>query len=397
MANGSLALAAPQFESRATALDRQVRTVAVRTIHVINGEHYAGAERVQDLLAARLPEMGADVGFVCLKPGQFAAMRTSRGADVIDLPMRSRFDLRPAIRLARLVRRDRIDLLHTHSARALLIARLAAAICRVPIVHHVHGNTLTEVGGRRWTRINAWAERRSLPAVEAIIAVSPSVADYLRGVGVSAGRVYVVPNGVPSRPSLPVKQRCGSFWTIGFIALLRPRKGLETFLDAVAIVRSRGLDVRPRIVGRFETSDYERQTQERACGLSLGDAIEWRGFRQAIDVELDAMDLLAFPSVLPEGMPMVLLEAMGAGVPIVASRVAGVTDVLRDGVSGLLVPPGDPAALAEALARLVHDATSRERLRKAAYDEQRRRFSDVCMAAAVSDVYRKVLAKSEDG
>ena len=366
-------------------------TEPLRVLHVINGEHYAGAERVQDLLATRLPEFGVKTGFACLKPGRFASLRQSRQTPLVDVPMRSRFDLRPAIRLARLVRRKGYQLLHTHSPRALLIARVASALCGVPIVHHVHGNTSSEVADRRFTRLSAWAERKSLPAAAAVVAVSPSVADYLRDQGVPAQRLHVVPNGVPTRPYLAECNGRTTAWTLGFIALLRPRKGLETLLEAATLLRSRGLATRLRIVGRFETSEYEHAIHRLAEQLGLASVIDWRGFQQRVNAELDQMDLLVFPSILPEGMPMVLLEAMAAGVPIIASRVKGITDVVHDREDGLLVPPGDATALAEAIAEMIGDATLRSRLRATAFNRQRDYFSDASMAAAVANIYRKVL------
>ncbi len=89
-----------------------------RVLHVINGEHYAGAERVQDLLAMNLSRFGFEVGFACLKPGRFAMMRQALHAPLVELGMQSRFDLRPALRLARLVRREQYALVHTHTPRA---------------------------------------------------------------------------------------------------------------------------------------------------------------------------------------------------------------------------------------------------------------------------------------
>lgn len=378
-------------EKSAPARQVDLARVTTRALHVINGEHYAGAERVQDLLAARLPQCGVELGFACLKPGRFSAMRQARSAPLFDMPMRTRFDLRPAIRLARLVRREGYDLLHTHSARALLIARLAAALCGVPIVHHVHGNTSSEVAGRRFTRLNAWAERKSLPAAEAVIAVSASVADYLCALGVRAERLHVVRNGVPTRASCTDRTTWSANAALGFIALLRPRKGLETFLEAAALLRSRGLAARLRIVGRFESTEYEREVHRRAEQLGLAEDIDWRGFQQRVDAELDAMDLLIFPSILPEGMPMVLLEAMAAGVPIVASRVSGITDVVADREEALLFSPGDAVALADAVSELAGDAALRERLRRTAFCRQRKQFSDASMAATVADIYRHVL------
>ncbi len=381
----------------------------IRSLHVINGEHYAGAERVQDLLAMRLPELGVDVAFACLKPDKFPTLRRSRQAPLFELPMGSRVDLRPALALARIIRRDGYDVVHTHSARAAIVARIAARLTGVPIVHHVHGNTASEVGARRLTRINAWAERRLLCGNDAVIAVSDSVADYLRGCGVADDRLFVVPNGVPCRATIrertwphgvPSNGASRNSTTLGFVALLRPRKGLEVLLEATALLRNRHrqqpgepVDVRLRIVGRFDSADYEQAIHQLAHRLNLSDHIDWRGFQSNIDGELDRMDLLAFPSILPEGMPMVLLEAMAAGVPIVASAVAGVTDVLRDGDNACLVEPNDAPALASAIERLLHDPDEVERTRVRAYQQQVDRYSDISMAAGVSDVYRQVLTQ----
>jgi glycosyltransferase involved in cell wall biosynthesis len=378
-------------------VDGRAARGTIRALHVINGEHYAGAERVQDLLALRLPELGVETGFACLKPGRFSAMRQSRETPLVDVPMRTRFDFRPAIRLARLVRCEHYNLLHTHSPRALLIARGAAALCGVPIVHHVHGNTSSEVAGRRFTRLNAWAERKSLPAAAAVIAVSPSVADYLGGLGVPSKRLHVVPNGVPTRLWSADRSGLSGECTLGFVALLRPRKGLETLLEAAAQLRARGLAVRLRIVGRFETSDYEREIRQHAEQLGLATAIDWRGFQQRVDAELDRMDLLIFPSILPEGMPMVLLEAMAAGVPIVASRVSGITDVVHDRENALLFSPGDAAALADAVNELIGNPALQERLRRTAFCRQREGYSDSSMAVSVAKIYQEVLGKVPRG
>ena len=97
----------------------------LRVLHVVNGELYAGAERVQDLLAARLPEFGVEVAFACIKPDQVSRMRRHRkSTPLVNLPMRSRFDLRPAWRLAKMVRQEHFDVIHTHTPRAALVGRL---------------------------------------------------------------------------------------------------------------------------------------------------------------------------------------------------------------------------------------------------------------------------------
>ena len=144
----------------------------VRVLHVVNGEHYAGAERVQDHLALRLPEQGYEVGFACLKPGRFAAMRQSRKSALHDTLMRGRFDLRWASRLADLVRREGYSMIHTHSPRGIMIGSLAAAMARVPLVHHAHFPTLLEIGPRWLRRVGDAVERLGLRRAAGVIAVS---------------------------------------------------------------------------------------------------------------------------------------------------------------------------------------------------------------------------------
>ncbi len=368
---------------------------SLRVLQLINGEHYAGAERVQDRLALCLPDEGIQVAFACLKPGSFEAMRQSVNTPLVEIPMRGRADIRAAWRVASLVRRRGIHVVHTHGARALMVGCMAAGLTGVPIAHHVHGNTSSEVCGRRFTRLNALTERLLLSKTHRVIAVSPSVAAYLRTVGVTEEQIALIPNGVPSRMSAqegPVEK---SPPVLGFVGLLRPRKGLEVLLEAAGVLRQRGTEFRIRIVGRFEELDYERQIHALAEKLGLAPFIDWRGFRREVDLELDQMSLLVFPSILPEGMPMVLLETMAAGVPIVASDIHGVRGLLSDEKDALLVPPENAEALANSVARLLNDPNTRNRLKHAAIDLQRTTYSDQSMAAAVATIYRKVVTERQ--
>ena len=363
----------------------------IRVLHLINGEHYAGAERVQDLLCQRLPDFGVEPALACLKPGRFPESRRCQDTPLYRLPMCGRCDLRPAWHLARLLRREQFDLLHTHTPRSALIGCLATMLTGTPLVHHVHGQTAVEARGRWWTRLMARLERSSLAHAAAVVAVSPSAADYMVEHGVDEARLRIVPNGVPPRPALAERAAPGGCWTLGLVALLRPRKGLETVLDAVAQLRAAGDDVRLRVVGSFETPEYKREVQEHVARLGIGSAVEWAGFSANVDAELAQMDLLAYPSLLAEGMPMVVLEAMAAGVPLVASRVSGVTDVLRDGIDALLTAPGDPVDLAAAVARLLRGEVAWHDLRASAYCRQRMLYSDRAMASSIADLYREIL------
>jgi glycosyltransferase involved in cell wall biosynthesis len=365
---------------------------AVRVLHVVNGEHYAGAERVQDQLALRLPEFGYEVGFVCVKPDRFPLLRIAQSAPLALLPMRSRFDLRTAARLARHIRREGYRLVHTHSPRAALVGSLAASWAGVAMVHHMHGQTSTEVRRRWLSRLSAFVERATVRRA-VTIAVSDSLRRHLRASGYAKRPVHVVPNGVPARGELSASRRCaGGDWTIGTLAMFRPRKGIEVLLEAIALLRSQGLAVRLRAVGGFETPGYEREAKQFAARLGLGGAVDWTGFRRDVDAELAEMDVLVLPSLISEGMPMSLLEGMAAGVPVVGTRVDGVVDVIRHRIDGLLAAPGDPQDLAGALAQIIRGEVDWQSLREAAHRRQAEAFSDRSMAAGVAAVYDELLA-----
>jgi glycosyltransferase involved in cell wall biosynthesis len=360
-------------------------------LHVINGEHYSGAERVQDLLAGGLAEHGFPVSLACIKPKQFPASFRSRQAPLYMLPMRGRLDLRPARQLARLVRREGIGLLHAHTPRTLLVAALASAATRVPLVYHVHSPASRDSTAGWKDRINAWVERLSLGRASAVIVVSESLARDMRGCGRPDCPVVVVANGVPCRAPRAPRPAAERDWTLGVVALMRPRKGIEVLLDALARLRSQGWPVRLRAVGDFETAEYRCSVHEHAARLGLTGAIDWVGFVRDVDRELDRMDLLVLPSLFGEGLPMVILEAMAAGVPVVATRVEGIPEAIRDGQEGLIAEPGSASSLTACLRRVLGGAVDWQTLRIAALRRQTRCFSDRTMASGVAEVYRTVL------
>ncbi len=383
--------------SLTSAVDsHEPRPASVQTtgvLHLINGEHYSGAERVQDLLALGLPEFGYRAGFACLKPGRFAECRRSQETPLWDVGMRSRIDLGVARRIARLVRDNNYRLIHSHTPRAALVGRIAASLAGVPMIYHLHSPTAADSTHRLRNRLNAAIEHWSLARVAAVIAVSHSLAEYARQKGIAPRLIHVVPNGVPIVGRLSPRPAPSRVWTLGIVALFRPRKGLEVLLETLALARAEGMPVRLRAVGGFETPDYEAQILAQVERLNLADAIDWTGFTRDVPAELAKLDLLMLPSLFGEGLPMVVLEAMAAGVPVVATRVEGVLEAIRDGVDGLIVPPGDSQALASAVGRLVRGEVDWSALRLAAHRRQAAMFSDRSMAEGVAEVYREVLAQ----
>jgi glycosyltransferase involved in cell wall biosynthesis len=371
---------------------RPHRTHRGSILHVINGEHYSGAERVQDLLSATLPEFGYDVGFACVKPQHFPEKRQFKSAPVFSLEARSRVDFHMARWLAAIARDGKYSLLHAHTPRSLLIASMASFWSGLPLVYHVHSPTSrdTSEGWKNWAK--SWTERIGLFPTAKMICVSHSLKRHMQGLGYREQKISVVHNGVPGRERVPHRSPRKQFFIFGSMALMRPRKGMEVLLEALALLR-RGpfAPFRLRAVGPFESREYESSLRNRAIELGVDDLIEWTGFRGDIHAELDEMDAFVLPSLYGEGLPMVVLEAMSSGVPVIASSVEGVVEAIEEEVEGLLVPPSDPAALAKSMSRFLSGEIEWSEMSEAARGRHAAHFSAERMAHGVAAVYDDVL------
>ncbi|HIJ91202.1 MAG: glycosyltransferase [Desulfobulbaceae bacterium] len=367
----------------------------MKVLHVINGEFYAGAERVQDLLALCLPALGYEVGFACMKARDFPGNRIARDTPLYDIPMRSRYDLLVAVKLAQLIRQEKYRLVHTHTPRSAMVGRLASFLAGVPMVHHVHSPTIQDTENKVRNAINAFAEKATLIGVPFLVAVSGSISSYLHGLGYDGSRVRLVPNGVPAGGGYEHRApgKDGSPWVLGCIGFFRPRKGLEVLIKAAG--RLRKVNKAPafvlRMVGGFETPQYEAKVKELAASEGVLDAIDWVGVSSDVYAELARMDLFVLPSLFGEGLPMVVLEAMANGVPVVASNIDGVPEAVRHGREGVLCPPGNERELAEALAVFLSGRHDWAVMSRNCTMRHRERYSDFRMAEGVAAVYADVM------
>ncbi|HEY0335648.1 MAG TPA: glycosyltransferase [Stenotrophomonas sp.] len=360
-----------------------------RALFLINGEHYAGAERVQDLLACQLPAFGWTVDFACLKPGAFATSRESRDSQVFELPMRSRVDLRQVGQVAALLGRG-YDVLHTHTVRSAMIGAVAARRAGKPMVHHVHGRTDRNTESPWRDRVNSGIERLSLGQARRLIAVSAHTADHLRRRGHPEASIRTIPNGVPCLPQAAAWQPPAGEWVIGMAALFRPLKGLDVLIEAMAQLHARGLPVRLRAIGAFENEAYQQQVLAAVRARGLEGHVHWTGFTRQVLHEMAKTHVVVLPSLYGEGLPMVVIEAMAAGLPVVASASEGIHEALDEGRAGMLVQPADATALADALAALITDPERTRALACVGLARQRQHYSDVSMARQVAQVYGEV-------
>lgn len=369
--------------------DRAPRQDLRRVLHVINGEHYSGAERVQDLLGMALPASGYSVGFVSLKPGRFASSRRSVDCPLYAMTMKSRVDWHCGREVARLIREQGYGLVHAHTPRSLWVAAQAARLADVPLVYHVHSPVGRDCGSWWKNRLNTWIESRLLNRCDHMLCVSGTLYDYMISLGHAAERMTVVRNGVPVRETR-INQVPRDVWTVGTVALFRPRKGLEVLLQAMARLQANGLPVRLLAVGPFETPAYQREILSLVERLGIGNLIEWTGFQQDVDSRLRQMQMMVLPSLYGEGLPMVVLEAMAEGIPVVASRVEGVPEALRDGVDGWIVEPGNSDELADRIRQMMADPQEWLAMGTRARQHQQESLSDRAMAAQVAAVYDRL-------
>lgn len=366
-----------------------------KVLHIVNGEFYAGAERVQDLLALCLPEFGYECGFVCLKDGVFAQHRRSINPLAV-IPMRSRFDVSLVKRIADMARSDDYKIIHTHTPRSALIGRLVARKLGVPLVHHVHSPTQRDTENRFRNFANALLENYLvLPSASQLVAVSSSLKNYLLEHRVADTRITVVPNGVPIVRAAPVWQPPVAEWTIGTVALFRPRKGIEVLLRSIRELLDLGLNVRLKAVGTFETGAYEQAIKGLSSELGLIDKVEWTGFSNNVHREMESMHVFVLPSLFGEGLPMVVIEAMSVGVPVVASRVEGIPEVIGVQGAGVVVEPDNVASLTQGIKALVTGEISAQSTAVVAHTRQATHYSDRAMAKAVAGVYQRVVRASE--
>lgn len=370
--------------------------ITLSVLHLVNGEHFAGAERVQSHLGRCLPALGVRADFACLKPGRFAdAVDAANGewGSAFRFPMRHRFDLTVLPSLIRKVRTGDYQCLHAHTPRTAMLASMVSFRTGVPWIYHVHSPAARDSAKQFSNWFNAKVEKWSLNSCSHLITVSDSLRRELVRGGEPEDRVSVVRNGVPgvrySRTSYP---QIGRHWTFGMVALMRPRKGLEVALDAIAILRREGYDVTLRCIGPYESDDYRRRIELQIDALGIRESIEQSGFKKDVPATLAQLDAMLLPSLYGEGLPMVVLEAMASALPVIATKVEGTPEAIRDRVDGLLAEPGSADSLATQMRELINGFVDWSSLAESSYRRHAEMFSDRAMSAGVASIYRLVAA-----
>jgi glycosyltransferase involved in cell wall biosynthesis len=367
----------------------------MKILQICSARTIGGGEKHVADLANGLTSRGQEV-HVTLRPDSGLRSELTALPDSNIHPLRATGPLKilNAFPLARLIRGRGVEVIHAHIAHDYLLAATAAGLAgrgRVVLTRHVLF-PLSKV------------YRVALRRVSRVIAVSEAVADRVRAENIfDAADVEVIHNGVDLarfKPHADAREEMrrlfqtsprGSY-LVGMTGHLAPIKGPDLLLRAAAVVASRRDDVTFVVAGEDKSRSGENRGRlERLVGdLGLDGRVHLPGWVDDVPALLSALDLCVSPS-RSEPFGLSIIEAMACGVPVVATKSEGATEILEDGVTGLLVPLGDHEALAEAICALLDDGPRRARLAARALEAVRDRFSLERMVAATEHLYRSLL------
>ncbi len=366
------------------------RSLAV--LHVDPERGLGGGERQVLGLVDHLQQAGVRQTVAAHPDGRLAPLIAQLGVGVAPLAIRNHLDVLAARRLSGLLARERYDILHFHTARAHAMAAFLGA-------GRGFSRGIARVVTRRmdYRLRGGWYTRRLYNhEVQAVVAISEGVRAMLIESGVAPARISVVPSGVEAdrfAPSAEARTRVRRQYAapddacvLIVVGALAVRKGHDVLLDALARLGD------PTLVVWCAGAGAARAALEaQRATLGLDAQVRFLGRVDDVAGLLAGADVMVMPS-RQEGLGVAALEAMAAGLPVIASRVGGLPEAVVDGDTGLLVPADDAAALAAAIARLAGNRDLRRRLGAAGAARVRTRFTMGAMAAATLAVYRRVAA-----
>jgi glycosyltransferase involved in cell wall biosynthesis len=382
----------------------------IRVLRVIARLNVGGPALHVTYLARGLAERGYETtlvaGDVARGEASMSFVAEQAGVEVVTLPGLSR-ELSPvrdalaAFRLARLIRKLRPDVVHTHTAKAGAVGRAAALLARTRrpvVVHTFHGHVLRGYFGTGGTLVFRAIETLLARTSDRLIAVSPEVRDELVALHVAPRQKFsVVRLGIELEPRVhfdgdpaEVRRRHGipeGKFVVGWFGRMTAVKRTDDLLTMLAGVRERGVDALLLLVG--DGDDRER-LEQRAHDLGLARSCLFLGYQEDVAPWYAICDAVVLTSA-SEGTPVTIIEALAAGRPVVATKVGGVPDVVDEGETGFLVRPHDTHALAERLEILAGDPIRRRAMGELGRARMLERYAVKRLVDDVDALYRELL------
>ena len=377
-----------------------------RILHVIDSGGMYGAEVMLLNLVAEQLRQGMEPVIASIgdprcgeKPLETEARR--RGLRVETFRMRPGPNIVGVCRVLRFARRIGSDILHSHGYKGnILFGMMPKKLRRIPIVATLHGWTWT--GGWDRMRIYEWLDRLSLRFIDRVVVVNRAMSEMVNfkglhvvnnGIPIAAGDVSGIPEEEKCQEDLGIEAFCRGGFTIGAIGRLSPEKGFQILLEAVKEVAKINPKVRLVILG---DGDERGILEARIKSLGIEQRVLMPGYVANAAGRFLPLFRAFVLSSLTEGLPIVILEAMQAGVPIVATRVGGIPDVLENGKAGILVDSRSSKKLAEGIRILMSDTTSAKRMTDIAMDLVKTKYSASVMGQKYREIYEDLIRIHRD-
>jgi glycosyltransferase involved in cell wall biosynthesis len=368
----------------------------IHVLQIIDGLNVGGAEVLLRDLVRGLRGERYRVSVCYSTPGPMVSEIEAIGVPMTRLPRLARVDPLLLLRMCWAIRRDPPQVVHTHLFKSDFHGRLAARICGVPVVvstlHNSDAWAKNALFGKLYGATARFADR--------LIAVSEEVREFaIAHTNVTPDKVKTIPNGVPLQKfsgqdaaGRALRQELGiaaDTPLIGIVGRLMPQKDHETFLQAAVEIRKTIPGARFLVVG---DGPLRADLTARAASLRLEDAVLFCGIRKDIPAVMAAIDMLVFSSRW-EGLPVTLLEGMAASRAVVATAVGGVPGVMIDGQTGVLVPAGEPPALARACVHVLGDEALRGQMGQAGRARVEAHYSIDSMVQQTARQYEEILSQ----
>lgn len=369
-------IAATQSSAPATCTEEPLRIV-----QLIAPSKIAGAERSTVSLCRGLSARGHHVSLLVKYSHALLDTARAEGIDALSMRFAGKLNLFAVGRLARWFRRNNVDVVATQLSTASLWGTLAARILGVPSV----------------ATVRALNSKTCYVFADRIIAVSHAVKAHLIEQGIEAAKIRVVYNGVDLEEFAPCANRQAAkralglpaeATVVGVVAHLSAKKGHQWFLESVAPLCQTHPQLRIVLLGEGEQR-ANLEAQVRA--LNLQERVVFAGFQSDVVPWVSAMDIVVLPSLAKEGFGRVLIEAGAMSLPVIGSDIGGIGEVIVPDETGLVVAPGDVAALRGALSSLISNRELREKMGAAGHARALGEFSQERMVAQTERVYRELL------
>ena len=378
------------------------RYLCMKILHIIDSGGLYGAEimllnLVSEQIKQNLEPIIASIGEkrVVEKPLETEAIR--RGFKVKKFRMIPGPNYSGAMRILSFAHKEGVDILHSHGYKGnLLFGLMPRKIRKAPILSTLHGWTSTAGFSKMW--VYEWLDRKSLKHIDAVVVVSNAMKSHPKLKGLKGINFHVIPNGIPIKKHnnpFPVTSDlnskvidfCNTGFTFGAIGRLSPEKSYGDLIKALVLLNKKGIDARLVIVGEGRERSY---LEGLAAQYALSEKLLMPGYLEEAKRYIPFFNIFAISS-LTEGLPITLLEAMQSKVPIVATNVGGIPEVLNNGEAGWLIKPCMPEEIAEAIDSLCHNEKLASEFKAKAYHRLFAYYSSKQMAKEYLNIYNRLI------